>query len=129
MKISKSSLYHGVICAGVILIAAIIINYFYPLDSLITAFMTSFGAIAPGLLEHFSNAKEDNIKTTIIMEINNIKDDIDDINKTLEEQEEKIDGNEINIVEISAQLGCYNLQDIRDDINNLKISCEVLKNK
>jgi hypothetical protein len=104
------------------LVSSILINQVYPVDKIITASVSLFGMILPVIIEKLTTQKVDKRDEIILNEIERI-------NRLFEKLNESVEDNEHSIIEIQSVLACFNNPKVLEDIIQLKIDMEILKER
>lgn len=121
-SITAKSLLHGLICCLVVLICAVLIDQFYPIDKIITASVGAISMVLPVVIEKLANAKINNHDEAIL-------EQLDKMNNRLDQLTELCNLNENSIIEVQSVLTCFNNPKFNEDLNQLKIDVEILKGK
>jgi hypothetical protein len=120
--VSSKSLLHGILCCFVVLFTAILINQIYPVDKIITTIVSLMSMVLPSIVEKLASLKIDGHDEIILNEI-------EKINTKLNDFSEQVNLNENSIIEIQSVLTCFNNPKVLEDIIQLKIDMEILKER
>jgi len=106
---------------------ALIINQIYPISNLITACISLIGTILPTIVENLSQERISQHDRALIEEIKEIKGKIAQIETHVKSLDSQFNLNENAIISIQAIISCFDLNDLCDDLNNVKMDLEIFK--
>jgi len=117
---SPKSLVYGIICALIVLIVALVINHYYPIDSIITATVSILGMILPPLIDKLTTVKLNGKNDLILGEIASI-------NSKLGQLTHATNANEDKIIEIQSLLTFFHSQKIIEELVKMRIEVDIIK--
>jgi glycerol-3-phosphate acyltransferase PlsY len=117
---SPKSLVYGIICALIVLIVALVINHYYPIDSIITATVSLLGMILPPLIDKLTTVKLNGKNDLILNEITSI-------NSRLAQLSNALNANEDKIIEIQSLLTFFHSQKIIEELVKMRIEIDIIK--
>lgn len=124
---SIRSLVYGLIICLIVWLMALIINQIYPISNLITACISLIGTILPTIVENLSQERISQHDQALIEEIKEIKGKIAQIETHVKSLDSQFNLNENAIISIQAIISCFDLNDLCDDLNKVKMDLEIFK--
>lgn len=124
---SIRSLVYGLIICLIVWLMALIINQIYPISNLITACISLIGTILPTIVENLSQERISQHDRALIEEIKEIKGKIAQIETHVKSLDSQFNLNENAIISIQAIISCFDLNDLCDELNKVKMDLEIFK--